>query len=77
MEIHVNHDSFSKSNEKVHLDNIENFKTVANSILDEIDGKFLVDYIPTYQQFDVLERPETITQQHIAQIEELYPNAFI
>ncbi len=86
VKISVQHEDFNFYRDKIenfedfknqHESNIENFKEVVSDVLSKKEGKYVFDYVIKYHQFDPLDGQEDISAEHVAKIEEKYPNCFI
>ena len=78
-EIHINYNLYGTEKDHLIKEMIETFREICFRNLENIEGKFLFEYINQHNQFDLLEFPETEAKifPMFAKIDSEYPNCFI
>ncbi|QHI35773.1 hypothetical protein IMCC3317_11210 [Kordia antarctica] len=78
-DIHINHNSYGNEQDILIKNMIDTFRDIAKRNLEDIEGKFLFEYIDQHNQFDLLEFPKINDKffPKFVRIDNEFPNCFI
>jgi len=78
-EIHINFNLYGTEKDQIIGQTVDLFREIANRNLQEVEGKFLFEYINQHNQFDILEFPKLDYKIFplLNRIDDEFPNCFI
>ena len=78
-DIHINYNIYGNEQDILIKEMVVKFREIATKSLDEIEGKFLFEYIDRHNQFDLLEFPEIEDKifTKFVEMNDEFPDCFI